>query len=285
METPLSDSAKEMALRGASVLQLSTISLAKLRQKDSAEITLLDRVSSNTGFFYLDFRGDARGDSVVAHLPDVYETVEKYFGQPDEAKTKDIRLDIKASQDLGWKKGRGGESFEISRDEVAMNGSFRSKVPQVFQNDWAKITDFFGGCDEACAALLNCLSEDFMLHHRAEHPSDTGLKFVLHPSLPRLSDVGESLHTDSGTLTLLFYKDWSIHAFLPDAGRWGFIPPPPDGCTLVNVADALQRLSEGKLHSPKHRVTQPFDGAEDRYFLSYFMRPENALLEKWDAAK
>lgn len=168
---------------------------------------------------------------------------------------------------------------------MALNGSSLSKMPQLFKNDWAKISDFIAGCDEACLTLLNSLSEDFLLHHRADQPSDTGLKFVLHPSQARLSDVGESLHTDSGTLTLLFYKDWSLHAFLPDADIWGFIPPPPEGCTLVNVANTLERLSEGKLHSPKHRVTQPFDGAKNRYFLSYFLRPENELVEKWNAIK
>lgn len=165
------------------------------------------------------------------------------------------------------------------------NGSSISTMPQLFQRDWAKISSFITGCDEACLTLLKSLSEDFMLHHRADHPSDSGLKFVLHPSLAHLSDVGENLHTDSGTLTLLFYKDWSIHAFLPDADRWAFIPPPPEGCTLVNVADTLQTLSEGKLHSPKHRVTQPIDGANNRYFLSYFLRPENEWINKCTSTK
>ncbi|RDL36128.1 Uncharacterized protein BP5553_06740 [Venustampulla echinocandica] len=284
MANPLSDTANKTALRGISIAQLSTISLAKLHQRDPAELALLDSASSNTGFFYLDFRGDAQGNSVLAHLPNVYTAVEKYFDQPNEAKAKDTRLDIKASQDLGWKMGRGGESFELSRDEVALNGASISKMPRLFRDGGAKISDFMAGCDEACLTLLNSLSEDFMLHHRVDQPSDTGLKFVLHPSLARLSEVGESLHTDSGTLTLLFYHDWSLHAFLPDAGIWGFLPPPAEGCALVNVANTLQRLSGGKLHSPKHRVTQPFDGAQNRYFLSYFLRPENELLEKWGSA-
>jgi isopenicillin N synthase-like dioxygenase len=156
--------------------------------------------------------------------------------------------------------------------------------PDLFQENRKNVTEFSAGCDKACLAILKSLSTDFAVHHRANQPSDTGLKFVLHPSLARLSDVGETLHTDSGTLTLLFYKDWSIHAFLPDANMWAFTPP-LEGCALINVGDSLQRLSGGKFHSPKHRVTQPFDGAKNRYYLSYFLRPETALVEKWDAAK
>ena len=156
-------------------------------------------------------------------------------------------------------------------------------LPQLFQDEWKKISEFSAGCDEACTTLLNCLSSDFAAHHRADQPSDTGLKLVSHPSLARLSDVGESLHTDSGTLTLLFFEKVSIHAFLPDSNMWAFTPP-LEGCALINVGNALQRLSDGKLHSPKHRVTQPSDGAKERYFLSYFLRPENRLIDGWHAA-
>jgi len=173
---------------------------------------------------------------------------------------------------------------QISRDELDLMSNSIPNFPDLFRENRKNVTEFSAGCNEACLTLLNSLSTDFAVHHRANQPSDTGLKFVLHPSLARLSDVGETLHTDSGTLTLLFYKDWSIHAFLPDANMWAFTPP-LECCALINVGDSLQRLSGGKLHSPKHRVTQPFDGAKKRYYLSYFLRPETNLVEKWDAAK
>ena len=108
-----SDPASGVALDGISIAQLSTISLARLHNKDPAEIALLNKVCSNAGFLYLDFRGDAQAERVLAHLSDVNSVVEKYFGQPNEAKAVDTRLDIKDSQDLGYKRGRGGESFEV----------------------------------------------------------------------------------------------------------------------------------------------------------------------------
>ncbi len=170
---------------------------------------------------------------------------------------------------------------QLSRDEMTMPGASTSPLPQIFQDNWEKIAEFCTGCDEACLTVLSSLSAEYAMHHRADQPSDTGLKLVLQPSLAKLSDVGDTLHTDSGTLTLLFCKDWGIHAFLPDVNMWAFTPP-LEGCALINVANSLQRLSGGRLHSPMHRVTQPFDGAKNRFFLSYFLRPETALLEKWD---
>lgn len=102
-----------MVDRGIPVAQPSIISLAKLRTKDSSELALLDKAASTTGLFYLDLRGDAEGERVLAHLPDIYAVVEKYFSQPEEAKAQDARFDIKASQDLGYKRGYGSESFEV----------------------------------------------------------------------------------------------------------------------------------------------------------------------------
>jgi hypothetical protein len=109
----LPETMESMAERGISVAQLSIISLAKLNANDPGEVALLDKAASNPGLFYLDLRGNAGGERVLAHLPDIYALAETYFAQPEENKVQDSRPDIKASQDLGWKKGYGGESFEV----------------------------------------------------------------------------------------------------------------------------------------------------------------------------
>lgn len=165
---------------------------------------------------------------------------------------------------------------------MAEFGSSIPQLSQLFQNKWKEIAEFNAGCDDACMTLLNSLSIDPMEYHRTNEPSNTGLKLVSHPSSARLCDVRDNLHTDGGTLTLLFYKEWSIHAFSRKEGLWAFIPP-LETCVLVNVANALQKISGGRLHSPEHRATQPIDGAKDRYFVTYLLRPEDALISKWNA--
>ena len=118
MKAPSPDSIESMVDRGIPVAQSTIISLAKLRAKDSSELVLLDKVASTTGLFYLDLRGDIEGECVLGHLPDVYAVVEKYFNQPEDAKAKDARFDIKASQDLGYKRGYGCESFEVDSFKI-----------------------------------------------------------------------------------------------------------------------------------------------------------------------
>ena len=143
-------------------------------------------------------------------------------------------------------------------------------------------------CHSACHTMLSCVSDALGLNnaarfensHRSSEGSESGLKIIYEPSLHKLADVGDNLHTDGGTFTLVFCEQWGIHADMGDADKWAFTAPIP-GYALVNVADSLQRLSNGKLHSPKHRVTQPVDGFVKRYFIAYLLRPERALKEAW----
>jgi isopenicillin N synthase-like dioxygenase len=125
------------------------------------------------------------------------------------------------------------------------------------------------------AILSDALNIPLSKSHREHKPSDTGLKLVWETMQESLSDVVENKHTDSGTLTILFCEQWGTQLQLPDTGNWAFAQP-MEGCALVNVAYSLQRLSGGRLHSCLHRVTQPGDGALNRVFVLYFLRPEKA---------
>lgn len=177
----------------------------------------------------------------------------------------------------------------MARDEMAAG---TIKWPDTMRNHSEMLTRFSNGCHEACQTIIARLSDALQLeekkrfeqHHRDGQPSDAGLKLIYEPSLAKLSDVGDNLHTDSGTLTLLFYDKWGLSAYAPAQG-FAFPSPLEEGCALINIGDSLQRLSGNKLLSPKHRVSQPVDGADKRYYLSYFLRPEHATKEGWSQAE
>ena len=177
---------------------------------------------------------------------------------------------------------------QMSRDEMAAG---TIKWPSAMQDSGELLKRFSNGCHEACQTIIARLSDALQLEqkerfeqsHRDGQPSDAGLKLIYEPSLAKLSDVGDNLHTDSGTLTLLFYDKWGLSAYAATQG-FAFPAPLEDGVALINVGDSLQRLSGDRLLSPKHRVSQPVDGAEKRYYLSYFLRPEHAVKEAWSQA-
>ncbi|KAI4162402.1 MAG: hypothetical protein LQ342_003968 [Letrouitia transgressa] len=271
------------------VSSFDTISLVQLESGESSAVERLLSAATSSGWFYLDLKGDSpTGKVVIEDVDKVYQISDKYFMQPKESKERDVRTDQKPSQDRGYKTSSCDETFEMARDEV---NSGLIKWPATMQNDAPTLARFSNGCHFACQTILAALSsalhlspdQSFSNHHRENQPSDSGLKLIYEPSLDRLSDVGDNLHTDSGTLTLLFYDKWGLSAHVPSQG-FAFPAAPEDGCALINVGDSLQRLSGGKLRSPKHRVSQPVDGAEKRYYLSYFLRPEHKTKEAWAQA-
>lgn len=131
--------------------------------------------------------------------------------------------------------------------------------------------------------MLSCLSDALKLDdvsrfensHRDDKSSDTAFNIYYAPA-KRKRDGVDTTHTDGGTLTLLFGDHWGIMMEHPETKAWTFVEPRP-GCALINVADSLQSLSGNKLHSCRHRITQPVDGFQKRYYIVAYLRPENAI--------
>ena len=129
------------------------------------------------------------------------------------------------------------------------------------------------------------LPEDALTsHHRYNEKSDCHLRYMKYhrrsaEDNERLSNVWVKGHTDFGSLTLLFRQPVAalqVRGAEDEAWRW---VKPFDGSITVNVADALQFLTNGFLKSSIHRVVAPPpDQAHvDRLGVLYFVRPEDGL--------
>lgn len=94
---------------------------------------------------------------------------------------------------------------------------------------------------------------------------------------PTGGNVGHNMHTDYGTLTLVFAPQWGLQVMTPvgpsaEEFEWQYVEPRP-GCAIVNVADALRFLTHDRLRSAVHRVL-PLPHS-DRYSVTYFLRPSD----------
>lgn len=90
-------------------------------------------------------------------------------------------------------------------------------------------------------------------------------------------NVGHNMHTDYGTLTLVFAPQPGLQVLAPlksgdTSMEWQNVEPRA-GCAIVNVADALRFLTNDALRSAVHRVLPLPD--EDRYSVTYFLRPSD----------
>lgn len=118
--------------------------------------------------------------------------------------------------------------------------------------------------------------------HRLEQPSSDQLGFtksIVYPTQrDSIPDIALGAHTDFGSITILFNRLDGLQVLGLD-GKWMNIHPLP-GHAIVNLGDAMVKLSSGILKSNIHRiVTIPgLKECVDRYSIVYFSRPENNVL-------
>ena len=105
--------------------------------------------------------------------------------------------------------------------------------------------------------------------------SASGLKLESVPTEAELKDVPFSEHTDMGTLTVLLCGQYTTEICMPGTQQWRFVEP-REGCAIVNVGDALQKMTGGGLRSSVHRVGQPVSGKSERICILYYLRPSEA---------
>jgi len=168
---------------------------------------------------------------------------------------------------------------KVLQDDFANNGVL---LPEVLQPDAITIQRFVLYCHHIVNTMITHLSESLWpnsnisleVKHRPTETSNSSLKVYRAPTLDNLVDVGDSTHTDGGTLTLLYCDKWATQIQLPWNKQWAWVEPKP-GHAIVTVGDTLHALSGGRVHSCQHRVSQPVDGYEERWAVSYFFRPEH----------
>ena len=134
-------------------------------------------------------------------------------------------------------------------------------------------------------AIVLELPEDYFTarHRYDEAVSDCHLRYMKYHARDaatnaKLDNIWVKGHTDFGSLTLLFRQPVAALQVRGAEGSWKWVKP-YDGSITVNVADALQFLTNGFLKSSIHRVVAPppDQAGIDRLGVLYFVRPENNL--------
>ncbi|KAL2126945.1 hypothetical protein VTI74DRAFT_11582 [Chaetomium olivicolor] len=253
------------------VAPLATIDMEKLLHGDIQTAKDLLHAAESPGFFYADLRGPSCKDM----LPDIevlFALSHSYFEQSQNAKDPHFRDGI----DRGYKPGKGHESFEFATTELQEKALI---FPGMLRAHEAVLARFMEQSDKVTKTLLRSLlvsiGKPELEATMIANPGDSGLKFISAPTSARRQDTPDTTHTDSGILTLLWCPQLSSQIQDPHTKEWAWVEP-KEGCAIVNVADALQELTGGRLHSCVHRVLQPGDGVEERHFLSYYLRPSKA---------
>ncbi|KAK1982943.1 hypothetical protein LZ30DRAFT_780936 [Colletotrichum cereale] len=137
----------------------------------------------------------------------------------------------------------------------------------------------------ALPAIVLELPEDYLVtrHRYDESPSDCYLRHMKHDARDakaeaKLDNVWLKSHTNFGSLTLLFRQPVAALQVRGKDGDWKWVKAHNSNVT-VNVADALEFLTNGSLKSSIRRVMvpPPDQAGVDRLDVLYFVPPEDSL--------
>ena len=180
------------------------------------------------------------------------------------------------------------ECFGLAKDHLV--GISKHSVPTIVNENLPLLRSYTDSLHFVMTVVLDKLSVSLGLPgdtlsslHRILQPSQTGLRFLKCPVQP-LDDRGTSIipHTDMGSITILFNRLGGLQVLPPgDNAAWGWVRP-IHGHAIINLGDAMAKLTRGVFRSSIHRVTYP-PGAQanlTRYSVAYLARPEDTTVMK-----
>ncbi|KAK1676890.1 putative 1-aminocyclopropane-1-carboxylate oxidase [Colletotrichum godetiae] len=252
------------------------------------------RAIEQIGFFYVINHGLSRED-----IDQQYALASTVLGLPNEYK-QPFRAALEAGNFNGWKPPGTRElipgirdNFEIYNIPKFIPEHASQPHPNVVKENLATIERFSRYVNDRIVRKLLVIfalalgledEEWFVKKHRYEKSSGDHLRYMKYYARSeednrKLGGVwlkGESRHSDMGSLTLLFRQPVAALQVLTNDGTWKWVRPQTDALT-VNIADALQFLTNGYLKSSIHRVVAPpKDQAHiDRLGVIYMVRIED----------
>lgn len=224
------------------------------------------------GFMYLQNSGISKD-----LIEEVFTHSKSFFNLPLEVKQKQAwsdefsnmgyvgiereRLDPNQPGDLK-------EAFNVNKEAVGINVS---------------LVTFYDNCTELANTILQAyalaleLPEDFFTirHNQQNHT----LRLLHYPPLqtpPKPGQVRAGEHSDYGSITLLFQDDIGGLEVQTVSGEWIVAPAIPD-TVIVNTGDLMQRWTNHRFCSTKHRVMIPTDKRvnQSRYSMAFFCHPND----------
>ncbi|KAI0014928.1 Clavaminate synthase-like protein [Xylariomycetidae sp. FL0641] len=270
------------------VYDMETIDFSKLLSQEPDELERLVRCCQKEGFFYIDLTG-IDGRRFLQDQQETLKLMHKFFESPDEAKNEYGLISPHLGYEpVGSRTGvlentkDGYEMIKVSRDEIQKDSPH---IPSVIKNspDMGVLENAIAGSNIVTKAILSALSTGcgleggarFEATHRNARPSTSTLAMMHYIPADPATDahVGHQKHTDISSLTLLFAEEWGLQIRPPGAREFGFVAPRP-GTAVVNVGDSLRFASGHTMNSCIHRVV-PYDRAQHRYSIAYFLRAED----------
>ena len=270
--------------------QLPVIDISALaggRDEDLSRVAeQISQACALSGFFYV--RGHGISEQMIS---DLRGTSRKFFALPDAQKRATAinqhnrgYLGPGEARMSGAKKTDLKEVFFWGRDLPEDDPDLLAGIPLCGPNQWPDAPEDFRTHVMAYADAVRSAGDllleafavslggqrDFFLP-RYERPMLRG-QLIHYPSLPDDADAdqfGVAPHSDFGCITLLLQETAGLEVLLR-SGDW-VEAPPIDGTLVINIGDLLERWSNNRLPSTRHRVRNK--SRDGRYSIAMFYDP------------
>ncbi|KAH7329605.1 putative 1-aminocyclopropane-1-carboxylate oxidase [Stachybotrys elegans] len=272
---------------------LVTLDLSKFDQPGGKQELTAEFIKAiqEVGFFYVSNHGLTKDE-----IDTQYAIASKVLGKTYDEKLP-YRAALEAGDYNGWKPPATRDlipgvkdNFEIYNIPKFIPEHADRPHPETIKQHWSTIEKFSKYIHDNIVRKLLVIfalslglddEEWFLKKHRYEKSSGDHLRYMKYHSRSeeenqKLGNVWLKGHSDMGSLTLLFRQPVAALQVLGRDGSWKWVRPQTDAIT-VNIADALQFLTNGYLKSSIHRVVRPpKDQAHiDRLGVIYMVRIED----------
>ncbi|RFU34734.1 hypothetical protein B7463_g1621, partial [Scytalidium lignicola] len=242
----------------------------------------------NFGWIYLKDFGIS-----VEEVDEMFALSKKYFDRPIEEKMKEKVVSTQTAQGYTADGAESSLKGAVSHKESYEHGRFvNNNLPKDGElADFKVVIDaFYQKCFELCKHVLRALAviegnmdpEYFTEPMKDANPQLRLLHYmpIQRKTLEYENHWRINPHCDYGLCTILFQDQVGGLEVDPDhTGK--FLPATPvRGTCVINVADLLQRLSNNRLKSTRHRVTLPQLTEEQKLTLG----PDDYLPARYSAA-
>lgn len=251
-------------------------------QRSEAQIAAdIDSALADIGFMAVTRLGVT--DAAVETL---FQTSQRFFAGNAESKARCAYT--AALENFGYQ-GMRVEALDPERpadlkETFTMRNLTANSIPNERWPDTAfrdAVRDFFDEAMQSAKRLQRLLAlaldvsqEFFVQCHGGENIT---LRLLRYPPVPLESideaQMGAGAHTDYGMLTLLFQDDVGGLQVQADNEVWIDVQPQP-GTIIINSGDLLERWSNGRYRSTRHRVL-PQSTQRDRYSIALFVDPDS----------
>jgi isopenicillin N synthase-like dioxygenase len=272
--------------------EIPVIDLAPLRAGDAAEGVTAEIVSAckTAGFFYI--VGHGVPTKLVA---DIFDVARWFFSRPQAERDA---LDVATSPNFrGYvPMGLTGpnvprrmlEAFQMMLELGPDDPDVRAGSVMYGPNRWPENAGLFRQVMEEYFGAMSALSQHLLVAFARglDLPDDyfrpffrkplTQLRLLHYPPQPPDSNVaGVEAHTDTGAFTILLQDEVGGLDRRNRSGRWTPATPIP-GSFVINIADMMQRWTNGRFVSTPHKVVNRT--GKDRISVPFFANPDYATI-------